>query len=81
MSKTSAPATEQYLVSTKWRGSLHVAPMRLFTDLAQAQAYGRSIGYAPQDYSDVFIYQLFPDKEPILLKVPVPKQRGARSNE
>jgi hypothetical protein len=54
----------QYFVSSRWRNNTHVSPMRLFSDLNAAKRYAKTL-----KEGEPIIYQLFPDREPVKVKV------------
>ena len=52
-----------FMVTTNWRGSLHIDPMRLFPTLEEAAKYGSDL-----HGGTLRIYQLSATAEPILIK-------------
>jgi hypothetical protein len=52
-----------YLVTSKWRGSLHIAPMRSFDDLDKAKKYALFLDDEP------VIYKLSEIEPPVKIKV------------
>ena len=55
-----------YLVTTIYSGALHISPMRLFFEEADAWAYHDELRKHTRE--TIRVYRLFPDKEPKLLK-------------
>jgi len=54
-----------YLVTTNWRGALHIDPMRLFKTVEAAAKYGETI----QHLGDLRIYELSDNKPPKRIKI------------
>jgi hypothetical protein len=59
-----------WLVTTYYAGSLHISPMRVFDNAADAWKYHDEL--RAETTETIRIYQLFPDKPPIMLKVKKP---------
>lgn len=55
-----------FLVTTIYSGALHISPMRLFTTEDDAWAYHDEL--RKETFETIRVYQLFPDKQPKLLK-------------
>jgi hypothetical protein len=53
-----------FLVTTIWRGSLHISPMR--TAETEDEAWRK----AAEHREEVRVYEVFPDREPRLCKKP-----------
>lgn len=51
-----------YFVTSIWRGSLHISPMRLFATEEEAISYAKSLT------DEARIYKLSSDAEPIKIK-------------
>lgn len=58
------PAPRTFMVTVNWRGSMHVSPLRTFTDEGVARAYAKTC-----EGGTTVMYETFPDREPKKLKL------------
>lgn len=58
-----------FMVTSRWRGAMHVSPMRIFDTLHKARDYVKAERKNELSGGEVAAYELFPDREPLKLRL------------
>lgn len=58
-----------FMVTSRWRGVMHVSPMRIFDTLHKARDYVKTERKKALSGGEIAAYELFPDREPLKLRL------------